>query len=212
MWMVVGRFHYAVSCYAVARMARICVFCGSTSGTRVEYTEGAQALGVALVNAGHSLVYGGGNVGLMGVVADAALAAGGAVVGVIPHALMAREIGHGGVTTLHVVDSMHERKALMAELSDAFIALPGGVGTFEELFEAITWTQLGVHRKPCGLLNTSGFYDGLLAFLDHAWAEGFLKPETRSIVTSSADPVELIPRLLSTVMPPVPQWITRQQT
>jgi uncharacterized protein (TIGR00730 family) len=193
-------------------VARICVFCGSTSGARPDYVEGAQALARALVSGGHSLVYGGGNVGLMGVVADAALAAGGAVVGVIPHALMSREIGHGGVTTLHVVDSMHERKALMADLSDAFIALPGGVGTFEELFEAITWTQLGVHRKPCGLLNVAGFYDGLLAFLDHAWAEGFLKPETRSIVTASADPTELIPRLLTTVMPPVPRWITRQQT
>lgn len=193
-------------------MARICVFCGSTTGTRPEYVEGAQSLAGALVSGGHSLVYGGGNVGLMGVVADAMLAAGGAVVGVIPHALMSREIGHGGVTTLHVVDSMHERKALMADLSDAFVALPGGVGTFEELFEAITWTQLGVHRKPCGLLNVAGFYDGLLAFLDHAWAEGFLKPETRSIVTASTDPAELIPRLLSTVMPPVPRWITRQQT
>ena len=107
----------------------------------------------------------------------------------IPHALMAREIGHGGVTTMHVVDSMHERKALMADQADAFIALPGGVGTFEELFEAITWTQLGLHAKPCGLLNVDGFYDDLLRFLDHAWAEGFIKPETRAIVKASADPI-----------------------
>jgi uncharacterized protein (TIGR00730 family) len=193
-------------------MARICVYCGSTPGSRLDYAEGARALARAIVDGGHSLVYGGGNVGLMGVVADAVLAAGGAVVGVIPHALMTREIGHPGVTTLHVVDSMHERKALMAELSDAFVALPGGVGTLEELFEAVTWTQLGVHRKPCGLLNVGGFYDGLLQFLDHAWHEGFLKAETRAIVTASTDPAELIPRLLSSVMPAVPQWITRQQT
>lgn len=182
------------------------------SGARPEYVQGAQALAQALVQGGHSLVYGGGNVGLMGVMADAVLASGGAVVGVIPHALLAREVGHPGVTTLHVVDSMHERKALMAELSDAFVALPGGVGTFEELFEAVTWTQLGVHRKPCGLLNVAGFYDGLLAFLDHAWSEGFLRAETRGIVTSSTDPMELIPRLLGMAIPSQPQWITRQQT
>jgi uncharacterized protein (TIGR00730 family) len=192
-------------------MARICVFCGSTPGARPIYAEGARALGRALVDGGHTLVYGGGNVGLMGVVADAVLAAGGEVVGVIPHTLMTREIGHTGVTRLHVVDSMHERKALMADLSDAFVALPGGVGTFEELFEAITWTQLGLHRKPCGLLNVDGFYDGLLAFLDHAWAEGFIKPETRAIVAAGIDPAELLQRLLATPMPPVPQWISPRE-
>ena len=165
----------------------------------------------ALVAGGHSLVYGGGNVGLMGVVADAVLAAGGEVVGVIPHTLMEREIGHTSVTRLHVVDSMHERKALMADLSDAFVALPGGVGTFEELFEAITWTQLGLHRKPCGLLNVDGFYDGLLRFLDHAWAEGFIKPETRAIVSSDTDPEALLQRLLATPMPAVPQWISPRE-
>lgn len=189
-------------------MARICVFCGSTPGRRPAYTTAAQALGQAIGVGGHSLVYGGGNVGLMGVVADAALAAGATVTGVIPHTLMAREIGHRGVTTLHVVDSMHQRKALMADLSDAFIAMPGGVGTFEELFEAITWTQLGLHRKPCGLLNVAGFYDGLLAFLDSAWAEGFIKPETRAILIAGADPADLLRRLLATAVPPVPQWIT----
>lgn len=192
-------------------MARICVFCGSTSGLRPSYAAGARALAGALVSGGHTLVYGGGNVGLMGIIADAVLAAGGEVVGVIPHTLMEREIGHTGVTRLHVVDSMHERKALMADLSDAFVALPGGVGTFEELFEAITWTQLGLHRKPCGLLNVDGFYDGLLQFLDHAWAEGFIKPETRAIVSSGTDPVELLQRLLATVMPPVPQWISPRE-
>ena len=192
-------------------MARICVFCASTHGARPDYAEATRAFGRRLVARGHSLVYGGGNVGLMGVVADAVLEAGGDVTGVIPHALMAREIGHGGVTRLHVVDSMHERKALMAELSDAFVALPGGVGTFEELFEAITWTQLGLHRKPCGLLNVSGFYDGLIAFLDRAWAEGFIKPETRAIVTSSHDIDTLLDRLLATEIPAVPRWITRAE-
>ncbi len=192
-------------------MARICVFCGSTAGVRPEYAEAARTLGRALVAGGHELVYGGGNVGLMGIVADAVLVAGGDVTGVIPQALMAREIGHGGVTTLHVVDSMHERKALMADRSDAFLALPGGVGTFEELFEAITWTQLGLHRKPCGLLNVAGFYDGLLAFLDHAWAEGFIKPETRAIVMAGTDPAELLRRLLTTEVPAVPAWISARE-
>ena len=192
-------------------MARICVFCGSTPGIRPSYAEGARALARALVDGGHTLVYGGGNVGLMGVIADAVLSAGGEAVGVIPHTLMAREIGHTGVTRLHVVDSMHERKALMADLSDAFVALPGGVGTFEELFEAITWTQLGLHRKPCGLLNVDGFYNGLLQFLDHAWAEGFIKPETRAIISAGSDPAELLQRLLATTMPPVPQWISPRQ-
>jgi len=192
-------------------MARICVFCASTPGTRPDYADGARALARAIVQGGHSLVYGGGNVGLMGVVADAVLALGGEVTGVIPHALMAREIGHGGVTRLHVVDSMHERKALMADLSDAFVALPGGVGTFEELFEAITWTQLGLHRKPCGVLNVGGFYDGLLAFLDHAWTEGFIKPETRAIVVAGTDPADLLARMLATEIPPVPRWITARE-
>ncbi len=193
-------------------MSRICVFCASTHGVRPEYAEATRAFGRRLVARGHSLVYGGGNVGLMGVVADAVLEAGGDVTGVIPHALMAREIGHGGVTPPHVVDSVHERKALMAELSDAFVALPGGVGTFEELFEAITWTQLGLHRKPCGLLNVAGFYDGLIAFLDHAWAEGFIKPETRAIVTASRDADTLLDRLLATEIPSVPRWITSKDT
>mgnify|MGYP001221535450 FL=1 len=192
-------------------MARICVFCGSTAGIRPAYAEGARALAGALVSGGHTLVYGGGNVGLMGVLADAVLAAGGEAVGVIPHTLMEREIGHTGATRLHVVDSMHERKALMADLSDAFVALPGGVGTFEELFEAITWTQLGLHRKPCGLLNVDGFYDGLLQFLDHAWTEGFIKPETRAIVSAGTDPAVLIERLLATRMPSVPQWISSRE-
>jgi uncharacterized protein (TIGR00730 family) len=190
-------------------MRRVCVFCGSSHGLHSAYAEAARALGRALVTRGAGLVYGGGNVGLMGVVADAVLAAGGEVIGVIPHALMAREIGHTGVTTMHVVDSMHERKALMADQADAFVALPGGVGTFEELFEAITWTQLGLHAKPCGLLNVHGFYDDLLRFLDHAWTEGFIKPETRAIVKSSDDADALLDLLDAAEMPSVPGWITR---
>jgi hypothetical protein len=190
-------------------MRRVCVFCGSSPGVRPAYADAARALARTLVARRLGLVYGGGNVGLMGVVADAVLAAGGEVVGVIPHALMAREIGHTGVTTMHVVDSMHERKALMAAEADAFVALPGGVGTFEELFEAITWTQLGLHAKPCGLLNVGGFYDGLLGFLDHAWAEGFIKPETRAIVKASDDPAALLDLLDDAELPAVPRWITR---
>ncbi|MGD9904606.1 MAG: TIGR00730 family Rossman fold protein [Vicinamibacterales bacterium] len=191
-------------------MRRVCVFCGSSHGARPAYAEAARALGRLLAERGLGLVYGGGNVGLMGVVADAVLAAGGEVIGVIPHGLMAREIGHRGVTTLHVVDSMHERKAQMAALADAFVALPGGIGTFEELFEAITWTQLGLHAKPCGLLNVAGFYDDLLRFLDGAWAEGFIKPETRAILSASADPVALLDRLAGVELPAVPRWITRE--
>ena len=193
-------------------MRRICVFCGSTPGVRSEYAAAARELARALAARGDVLVYGGGNVGLMGVVADAMLEAGGEVVGVIPHALMAREIGHTGVTTLHVVDSMHERKALMADLADAFIALPGGIGTFEEWFEAVTWTQLGLHRKPCGLLNAHGFYDDLIRFMKHAWTEGFIKPETRAIVRYGADPAALLDDLDGVTMPVVPAWITRGQT
>ena len=165
----------------------------------------------AIAARGHGLVYGGGNVELMGVVADAMLEAGGEIVGVIPHTLMTREIGHTGVTTLHIVDSMHERKALMADLADAFIALPGGIGTFEEWFEAVTWTQLGLHRKPCGLLNVSGFYDGLIGFMEHAWIEGFIKPETRAIVRYAAEPAALLDALDAVDLPVVPRWIGRDE-
>ena len=192
-------------------MPRICVFCGSTSGNKPAYAEAARALARAMAGRGLGLVYGGGNVGLMGIVADAMLAAGGEVIGVIPRTLMAREIGHTGVTTLHVVESMHERKALMADLADAFIALPGGIGTFEEWFEAVTWTQLGLHRKPCGLLNTHGFYDGLIGFMEHAWAEGFIKPETRAVVRYDADPLTLLDALDQVTVPTVPAWLTRNE-
>src|SRR4051812_49148308 len=150
---------------------RVCVFCGSNPGARPEYAAAARAVGRALAERGRGLVYGGGNVGLMGVCADAALAAGGEVIGVIPDALQTAEVAHGGLTRLHVVRTMHERKALMADLSDAFAALPGGFGTLDELFEILTWAQLGIHAKPVAILNVAGFFDPLLAMLDHQTAE-----------------------------------------
>jgi uncharacterized protein (TIGR00730 family) len=158
------------------------------------------------------IVYGGGNVGLMGVVADAALAAGGRVIGVIPEALVSRELAHHQVSELHVVKSMHERKALMAELSDGFVALPGGFGTLEEFCEVVTWTQLGVHAKPCGLLNVAGYYDGLLAFLQHALSESFLRPTHFDIVVAATSPIELLDRMLEWQPPAVAQWMTPDTT
>ena len=193
-------------------MRRIGVFCGSTSGNRPEFAEAARALARAMAARGHGLVYGGGNVGLMGVVADAMLAAGGEVVGVIPHSLMTREIGHTGVTTLHVVDSMHERKALMADLADAFIALPGGIGTFEEWFEAVTWTQLGLHRKPYGLFDVNEFFAPLLGFLDHAVTEGFIRHEYRDLLVVDTQPAELIRRMEAMAPPALPRWLDRATT
>jgi uncharacterized protein (TIGR00730 family) len=191
---------------------RLCVFCGSSTGLDPAFASAARALGTELARRDIGVVYGGGNVGLMGIVADAALAAGGDVIGVIPHALVARELAHESLTELHVVDSMHERKALMASLSDGFIALPGGFGTLEEFCEAVTWTQLGVHAKPCGLLNVAGFYDGLLAFLEHALAEEFLRPTHREIVVSNAHPVVLVDRVIAWRPPMVAKWIGRDET
>ena len=193
-------------------MKRICVYCGSNTGNRPIYREMADALGALLAQRGIGLVYGGGNVGLMGIVADAALAGGGEVIGVIPGALADREIAHAGVTDLRVVDSMHTRKALMAELSDAFIAMPGGVGTFEEFFEAVTWTQLGVHRKPCGLLNVGGFYSPLAAFIDQAVTEGFIKPIHRAMIVVDDDPERLLNSLATVKLPDVPKWIRKDET
>jgi uncharacterized protein (TIGR00730 family) len=191
---------------------QLCVFCGSSTGLDPAFASAARALGTELARRDIGVVYGGGNVGLMGIVADAALAAGGDVIGVIPHALVARELAHESLTELHVVDSMHERKALMASLSDGFIALPGGFGTLEEFCEAVTWTQLGVHAKPCGLLNVAGFYDGLLAFLEHALAEEFLRPTHREIVVSNAHPVVLVDRVIAWRPPMVAKWIGRDET
>jgi uncharacterized protein (TIGR00730 family) len=193
-------------------MKRVCVYCGSSTGNQPIYREMADAMGALLARRGIGLVYGGGNVGLMGIVADAALAGGGEVIGVIPGALANREIAHAGVTDLRVVDSMHTRKALMAELSDAFIAMPGGVGTFEEFFEAVTWTQLGVHRKPCGLLNVGGFYSPLAAFIDQAVTEGFIKPIHRAMIVVDDDPARLLNSLATVKLPDVPKWIKKDET
>jgi uncharacterized protein (TIGR00730 family) len=173
----------------------ICVYCGSRHGARTSYTTAARALGSAIGSRGWQLVYGGGNVGLMGEVADAVLAAGGRVVGVIPESLMQREVGHRGLTELHVVPTMHQRKQMMAERADAFIALPGGIGTLEELYEVWTWRQLGYHRQPIGLLNIDGFYDTLLAFMQQTVDEGFLSAQQLSAVEVGTDPVEMLLRL-----------------
>ncbi|MBD0269356.1 MAG: TIGR00730 family Rossman fold protein [Cyanobacteria bacterium Co-bin8] len=190
-------------------MNRICVYCGSNFGDRKSYLETAQALGTVMAERGIMLVYGGSNVGLMGAVADAVLGAGGQVIGVIPQALVDKEVAHTGLNDLRVVSSMHERKALMAELSDAFIALPGGLGTLEEFCEIATWTQLGFHTKACGLLNVDGFYNGLLTFLDHATQEKFIRPAHRGIVLADTDPAVLIDKLAEFEMPVVQKWIAR---
>ena len=176
-------------------LGSVCVFCGSSAGARPSYAVMAQMLGRVLAERGIRVVYGGGRVGLMGVVADAALAAGGKVVGVIPQHLMDREVGHSGLTELRVTSSMHERKALMAELADGFVALPGGFGTLEELAETLTWSQLGLQAKPFGLLDVEGFYEPLLTFLDHTVAERFVTPEHRALVLSADDPATLLDRL-----------------
>ena len=176
-------------------MKRVCVFCGSSAGIRGDYSVAAQKLAAAMARRGLGLVYGGGNVGLMGMIADSMLQAGGEVIGVIPQHLVAKEVAHRGLTELRVVDTMHQRKALMNELSDAFIALPGGYGTLEEFFEILTWSQLGIHGKPSGLLNVSGYYDSLLAMLDHAVAEGFLRTPFRELVMADTDADSLLQRL-----------------
>lgn len=172
----------------------ICVYCGSSPGLLPEYTVTARELGRRLAEAGKTLVYGGGNVGLMGSMADGALAAGGKVIGVIPHHLIRRELAHRGITELIAVESMHERKAKMAELSDAFVALPGGIGTFEELFEIFTWSQLQLHQKPCVVLNIAGFYDPMLAFLRHTVEQGFLKPSQLESLRVETDVASLVER------------------
>ena len=191
-------------------MQSICVFCGANSGADAVYAEAARALARAIAARGMRIVYGGGDIGLMGVLAEAALAAGVAVTGVIPQALIERE-GHRGLPDLRIVNTMHERKALMAELADAFIALPGGLGTLEETFEMLTWTQLGIHRKPCGILNVAGFYDDLIAFLDHAVGAGFLKSEHRAMMVVDNEPQVLLERLAAHRLPAVKRWVERGQ-
>jgi uncharacterized protein (TIGR00730 family) len=191
-------------------LKRVCVFCGSSDGARSSYREAAAMLGRMLAARRIGVVYGGGNIGLMGALADAALGAGGDVIGVIPEHLVNKELAHRGVD-LRIVHSMHERKALMADLADAFIALPGGYGTLEELCEMLTWSQLGLHVKPCGLLNVDGYYDSLLGLFDHAVAEGFVRPPSRDIVLVDDHAARLLDRLAAWQAPQVERWIDRDE-
>ncbi|TCW31318.1 TIGR00730 family Rossman fold protein [Gulbenkiania mobilis] len=190
----------------------ICLFCGSNRGVSPLYEAAARDFGRTLAEAGITLVYGAGNVGLMGVAADAALAAGGRVVGVIPEFLKAKEVAHTGLSEIHVTRTMHERKALMAELSDGFVALPGGLGTFDELFEILTWAQLSVHRKPVGLLNVNGFFDPLSALVDHAIAEGFAREENRTLFTLAAETPALLDALQRYRPLQVDKWLDLSKT
>lgn len=188
-------------------MKRVCVFCGSSVGKNPAHLSAAQEVGRTLARRGLGLVYGGGSVGLMGALADAALQEGGEVVGVIPRALQLRELAHAGLTTLHVVTSMHERKAKMAELAHAFIALPGGMGTLEEFAEILTWAQLGLHGRPCGLLDVGGFFQPLIAFFDRAVEEGFVREEHRRLVLVEEQADALLDRFLSWQPPAIEKWI-----
>ena len=187
-------------------MNRLCVYCGSSPGTGNTYVSAAKEFGSLLVQQGIGLVYGGAKMGIMGVLADTVLEGGGNVTGVIPHALHGKEVAHTGLTELHVVDSMHERKSLMAVLSDGFVAMPGGYGTLEEIIEVITWGQLGFHDKPCGLLNINGYYDHLLAFLDHSEAEGFLRAQHRNMLLGADTPLGLLEHISNYLPPSVEKW------
>lgn len=191
---------------------RVCVFCGSRAGVRPEYAAAARRLGHALVQRGFGLVYGGASVGLMGTVADEVIDRGGEAIGVIPEALMAREIAHDDLSELHVVDSMHQRKARMAELAGAFVALPGGLGTLEELFEVLTWAQLGLHAKPCGVLDVAGYYAPLASFLDRAVGEGFVSSTHRSLLRVERDPDALLDHFERYQAPPTARWIEPEES
>ena len=193
------------------KLSSVSVFCGSSSGANPEYADAARKLGRALAEQRITLVYGGGNVGLMGELADAVLAGGGEVVGVIPHGLAVKELAHEGATKMHVVDTMHDRKALMADLSDASLALPGGLGTLEEIFEVITWGQLGIHRKPCGFLNVAGYYDQLITFLDFVVGQQFIKPEHRATILVDADHTRMLERLGDYEPPTIAKWIRKDE-
>jgi uncharacterized protein (TIGR00730 family) len=192
-------------------MERVCVYLGSSPGADPAYAEAVVELAQELVDRSIGIVYGGGNVGLMGVLADTAMAAGGEVIGVIPDGLLAREVGHRGVTELKVVADMHARKAAMADLADAFVAAPGGVGTLEELIEVYTWAQLGIHRKPVGLLDTGGYWAPLAAWLDHAVEQRFLRPEHRAMLLSHDDPAALLDALGAWQPPAVTKWLDRPE-
>lgn len=189
----------------------VCVFCGASFGARPEYVEAAREAGQFFAQSGIRVVYGGGNVGLMGAVADSCLDAGGRIIGVIPQALVQHEVAHQGLTELRVVNTMHERKAMMSDLSDAFLALPGGLGTFEELFEVWTWAQLGIHQKPLGLLNVAGYYNPLIAMVEHALQEGFLRPKHRDALVVDTDLRALIRRLEEFTPAFTPKWVGREE-
>lgn len=193
-------------------MKRICVYCGSSLGKRSSYTIAAHSLAKEMVNRNIGLVYGGASIGIMGQIADTVLSLGGEVIGVIPQALAAKEVSHNGLTELKVVGSMHARKAMMADLADGFIALPGGLGTLEELFEILTWAQLGFHQKPCGLLNIDGYYNGLITFLDHGVDEAFIKPIHRSLLQVSDNPDQLLDTFASFQPSITEKWIERDET
>ena len=193
-------------------MRRICVYCGSNPGRSPAYREAAAALGRSLAARGLDLVYGGASIGVMGAIADAMLARDREVTGIIPAALAHKEVAHEGLSRQHVVGSMHERKAMMAELSDGFIALPGGWGTIEEIFEILTWAQLGFHSKPCGLLNVEGYFDGLFSFLEHQVEEQFVKPEYRSMLILERDAETLLDRFASYQAPKIRKWIAPGET
>ena len=199
---------YKKSCH----MNRVCVFCGSKAGTDELYHESAAELGRLIVQQGYGLVYGGGSVGLMRFVADAALEAGGEVIGVIPEPLATKELLHPDVPDMRVVANMHERKALMSELSDAFVALPGGLGTFEEFFEIVTWAQLGFHRKNTGLLNVAGFFDPLIELIDHSIRSGFIEPNNHDLIVVENDPETLLERLRTHQLPKVRRWLGPETT
>ena len=190
----------------------VCVYCGSSPGLDPAFTDAARALGEAIVSGGHKLVYGGGHVGLMGVVADAVLAGGGEVHGVITEGLAYKEVGHDGLTVLDIVETMHERKARMADLSDAVVMLPGGYGTLDEFFEAVTWTQLGIHAKPCGVLNVAGFFDPLLAFIEAAFEQRFIRDKHRDLLLVDDDIDSLLARL-GEWQPPagLDKWLDRTE-
>jgi hypothetical protein len=189
------------------RIQRLCVFCGSSSGGRAVYAEAAAELGRELAKSGVTLVFGGGRVGLMGIMADSVLAAGGQAIGVMPRALVEKEIAHTSLTKLHVVESMHQRKALMADLADAFLLLPGGYGSWEEFLEVVTWLQLGIHRKPCALLNVAGYYDALLSQTSRAVAEGFLRPAHKEMLIVEENPARLLARLGAARVPSETKWV-----
>lgn len=193
-------------------MKSVCVYCGSASGARPVYAEAAKAFGRALVEANMSLVYGGGRVGLMGLIADEVLACGGRAVGVIPELLLSKEVGHTDLTELHVVPDMHERKKKMADLSDAFVAMPGGVGTFEELFEVYTWAQLGYHQKPVALLDVDGYFDPLLSMLRHTVEEGFMREAYLGMLLVAQQPAEMIAKLTRYVPPMLDKWAEKRDS